>query len=178
MPIFPVTTPSTDYWQAVFLGGSPNRPTSNFAAQDEVPTSLLPCDAFDADTDETIWLEGVVPSGFNGNGTIKLDILACANTTTAADDARIDVATAFKTPGASEAMNSVTLDGTPDSGTMTFSTTAYSLQLLTVTLTPATTPAKGDWFRIGITRDANNGSSLDDLGVDLLGVAYRLYEVR
>ena len=72
-------------------------------------------------------------------------------------------------------MNSANIDGTPDSGTFTFSTTAYALVELIVSLTPATTPAAGDHLRIQVTRDANHGS-LDDLAVDLLVLSYELYE--
>ena len=157
-------------------GGKVDRPSSGFAQQDQVPTTLHPCDAFSPSTDESVILAGTLPAEYTGSGTLKLDILACANTTTAADDARIDVATEFKTQGAAEAMNSAAIDATPDSGTMTFSTTAYSLRRLTITLTPATTPAAGDRFRIQVTRDADNGSGLDDLAADLLVVGYELYE--
>ncbi len=159
-------------WQ----GGKADRPSSNYAQQDEVPTTLHPCDAFSPSSDESVILSGVLPAEYTGSGTLKLDIFACANTTTAADDARLDVATEFKTQGAGEAMNSSGIDGTPDSGTMTFSTTAYSLQKLTVSLTPATTPAAGDAFRIQVTRDADNGGGLDDLASDLLAVHYVFYE--
>lgn len=159
-----------------FDGGKVGRPATNFAAIDEVPTTLHTCDAFDAAADESVILAGTLPAEYTGAGTLKLRILACANTTTAADDARIDVATEFKTQGATEAMNSAAIDGTPDSGTMTFSTTAYSLQELIVSLTPATTPAAGDRFRIQVTRDANNAGGLDDLASDLLVLSYEFYE--
>ena len=162
-------------WTIAWEAPAPDRPSSAFAQQDQVPTTLVPCDAFDAATDESVILTGIVPAEY-ASGTLYLVIKACANTTTAADDARIDVATEFKTPGAAEAMNSSGIDGTPDSGTMTFSTTAYSLQTLTIALTPATTPAAGDHFRIQVTRDANNGASLDDLASDLLVVGYELHE--
>lgn len=162
----------TIQWQ----GGKVDRPSSSFAQQYEVPTTLHPCDAFSPSVDESVDLRGILPPEYTGSGTLKLTIKACANTTTAADDARIDVATEFKTPGAAEAMNSAALDATPDSGTFTFSTTAYSLRDLTITLTPATTPAAGDEFRIRVTRDADNGSGLDDLASDLLVVGYEFYE--
>lgn len=163
-------------WTIQWLAPAPSRPSSAYAQADQVPTTLVPCDAFDASTDESVLLEGVVPAEHTGAGTLKLRIQACANTTTAANDARIDVATEFKTQGASEAINSANIDGTPDSGTMTFSTTAYSLQELIISLTPAVTPAAGDKFRIQVTRDANNGGGLDDLAVDLLVLTYELYE--
>lgn len=163
-------------WSVPFLAPAPSRPSASYAQVDQVPTTLVPCDAFDASADESVILEFEVPAEHTGSGTLKIDILVCANTTTAADDARIDVVTEFKTPGAGEAMNSAAFDGTADSGTVTFSTTAYSLQLLTITLTPATTPAAGDKARIQITRDADNGAALDSLAVDLLVQHYTVYE--
>lgn len=148
---------------------------SSGASPDQVPTTLRPCAAFDASTDEAVIIEGLVPAELSA-GTLYLDLLVCANTTTAADDARFDVVTEFRTPGATEAMNADNFDASADSGTATFSTTAYSLQLLTITLTPGTTPAAGDKFRIKITRDANNAGGLDDLAVDCLLVAAKFYE--
>lgn len=141
-----------------------------------VPTTMRPAAAFDPDTDQSVDVPYVVPDEHNGAGTLKADIWICANTATAADDCRLDLATEFKTPGAGEAMNSADIDGTPDSGTVTFSTTPYSLRKLTVTLTPATTPAKGDEGRLRITRDANNGAGLDDLAVPALVTSVEIYE--
>jgi hypothetical protein len=163
-------------WTVQFEAPAPSRPATVYATVDVVPTTLMMCDSFDPTTDWFVILPFTVPAEHTGAGTLKIDIWACANTTTAADDARIDVATEFKTPGASEAMNSANIDATPDSGTMTFSTTAYSLQKLTISLTPAVAPVAGDHGRIQVSRDANNGSSLDDLAVALLVVAYEVYE--
>lgn len=163
-------------WTLQFTGGKTERLASSAAAQGVVPTTLHPADKFDAAADESVILKFGVPAEHTGTGTLKLAIYGCANTTTAADDARIDVATEFKTPGAAEAMNSANIDATPDSGTMTFSTTAYSLQLLTITLTPAVAPVAGDEGRIQVTRDADNAGSLDDLASDLFVTRYELYE--
>lgn len=165
-------------WTLQWEPYSVDLPAANYADHDTLPTSGAQCNAFDpaAANDESVYLTGIVPAEHTGSGTLKLDILACANTTTAADDARIDVATEFRTPGAAEAMSVDNFDATPDSGTLTFSTTAYSLQKLTITLTPAVTPAVGDKFRVRVTRDANNAGGLDDLAVPLLVLGYELYE--
>lgn len=157
-------------------------PASSLAEHDTVPTSGKPANAFDAASDESVYLEGILPFEYTGAGSLKLRVIGCANTTTAADDARIDVATEFRTPGAGEAANADNFDGTPDSGTMTFSTTAYAHMAQTITLARVNspfafiTPAAGDKFRIRVTRDANNGASLDDLASDLLLLAYEFYE--
>lgn len=134
-----------------------------------------PVNAFDANTDESVILEGIVPAEYSSIGTLKLRLLLMSSTSTAADDARIDVSTEFRTPGAGESGNTDNFDGTPDSGTTTFSTTAYEVRVLTITLTPGTTPAAGDKFRIKVTRDANHGSD-DSMTVDLLVMAYEFYE--
>ena len=155
---------------------APNRPSSAYAQADQVPTTLIQCDAFQPGTaDESVMLEGVLPAEYTGAGTLKVRLLVCANTTTAADDARIDIVTEFRTPAAAEAMNVSNIDATPDSGTVTFSTTAYSLQVLVISLTPATTPAAGDHFRIQVRRDQDHATD-DSLAVDLLVLSYEFYE--
>lgn len=145
------------------------------AAPDVVPTTLRPCAAFDADTDESVDIPFVVPAEFTGSGTLKMDIFHCANTITGADDVRWDAATEAKTPGASEAMNSANIDATPDSVTGLHSTTAYSLQKLTITLTPGTTWAVDDEVRVRLTRDANHSTD-DSLAVDALVLSIEIYE--
>ena len=134
---------------------------------DEIPTTLTKCAAFDDTTDEALIIEGIVPTGFTGSGTLKIDIFGSNATTTAADDARFDVVTEFRTPGATEPTDVDNFDSTADSGTMTFSTTGHSLQLLTIDLTPAVTPVAGDRYRIKITRDANH-ATLDSVSGDVL----------
>ena len=147
------------------------------AHYDELPTNGRGVAAFNADTDQSIIITGHIPVGFTGSGTLKLDLYAAANTTTAADDARIDVATEVRTPdaGTPESINADNFDGTPDSGTFTFSTTAYSGHKITIILTPAVTPVAGDLFRIKITRDANH-ATLDSLASDLFIPEVVFYE--
>lgn len=147
-----------------------------FAVHSIVTTTLRPCIAFDQTTDESIVLSGVVPSEFVDSTKLRVRLIYCASTTTAADDVRFDVVTEFRTPGAGEAMNADNYDATPDSVTGTFSTTAYAAMEATVTLTPATTPAAGDAFRIKVTRDANHATD-DSLAQDCLVVGFELYEV-
>jgi hypothetical protein len=134
-----------------------------------------PVNAFDKDVDESVILEGIVPPEFAGTGTLKLRLLAMGNTTTTSHKARLQAVTEFRTPDAAESGNTDAFDGTPDAATMTFSGTAYSVQSLAITLTPATTPAAGDKFRIKVTRDADHSTD-DDLPVDLLVIGYELYE--
>ena len=146
------------------------------AAPDQVPTTLRDCASFSASADQYVDIQFSVPAEHTGTGTLKMDIFACANTATATDDARLDAATEFKTPGAGEARNSFNVDATPDSGTMTFSTTTYSLQKLTITLTPAVAAVAGDLGMVRLTRDGDNAGGLDDLAVPLLVEAVEVYE--
>lgn len=166
-------------WTIPFDALSVDLPASGAADPTVTPTTLRPCIAFDKDTDETCILQGIVPNNY-GSGTLKLRILYCANTTTEADDARIDVVTEFITLDVGENMDTDAFDATPDSATLDFdfggASDAYDLFAATITLTPATTPAVGDSFRIKVTRDANNASSLDDLAQDLLVIAFELFE--
>lgn len=151
------------HWQGAV---GTHRPSANPAVQGTLPTTLEPADQFDAATDQFVILQGIVPATFLGTGTLKLRLIGCANTTTAADDSRWQVVTEFRTPNAgAESLNADNFDATPDEGTMTYSTTAYDGRELIITLTPATTPAAGDRFRIKVNRDANNGAGLDDLAV-------------
>lgn len=160
-----------------FKGGvGVSRPSTAGAEQGALPTTGEDADLFEAAADSSIIGESILPDAFLGTGTLKLDIYAAANTTTAADDVRWDAVTEFRTPGASESVNADNFDGTADSVTMTFSTTAYSLQKATISLTPAVTPVKGDRYRFKLTRDGNNASSLDDLAVPAYGTDYVLYE--
>ena len=163
-------------WSIQFDAPAPSRPSTGYAQQDQISTTLRACDAFDPSSDESVILPFKVPAEHTGSGTLKIDIDYCANTTTAADDVRFDAVTEFRTPGAGEALNADNFDGTADSATGTFSTTAYSLQTVTITLTPGTTPAAGDLGRVRVTRDANNAGGLDDLAADLLVAHYTVYE--
>lgn len=162
-------------WTVIVDAPAPSRPSTVFATIDQVPTTLVPCDSFDPTTDWSVDLLFDVPFEHTGSGTLKLDIYYCANTTTAADDVRWDVATEFRTAAANEAMNVSNLDASVDSATGTFGTTAYALRKATVTLTPAVAPVAGDRGRIRVTRDANHGTD-DSLAVACLVLSYEIYE--
>lgn len=148
-------------------------PSSGFAEFDV--HNSRPVNAFDPGSDESVILEGIVPAEYSGAGTLKLRVLAMANTTTAAHKARMAAVTEFRTPHAGESGGADDFDGTADAETMTFSTTAYSIESVIITLTPGTAPAAGDKFRVRVSRDADHSTD-DDLPVDLLVLGYELYE--
>lgn len=163
-------------WSVPTLAPAPSRPSSDYALIDQIPTTLTPCDSFPITASPDVILEFEIPSEHKGDGTLKIDIICCANTTTAADKARLDVATEFRTPGDAVALNANNFDSSLDNGVVTFSTTAYAPRLLTITLTPTVVPIAGDKARVRITRDQTTNSSDDDLAVPLLVLSYTVYE--
>lgn len=163
-------------WTVGFDPEGASYPAANFAPLTQLPTTLRWANAFDPAVDESLLLAGVVPAEYTGAGTLNFRMRYCANTTSATLDARFDVATEFRTPGAGEAANVANIDGTPDSTTILFSTTAYAEHAVVIPLTPATTPAAGDSFRIQVSRDADNAGGLDDLAVDVFLLGYELYQ--
>lgn len=165
---------ATRRWAIAFEPYAADVQDSGSAVYSILPTTLRPCIAFDPTTDESCVLEFIVPNNAS-SGTKKLRIFYAANTTTASDDVRFDAVTEFRTPGASESVNADNYDGTPDSATGTFSSTAYSLQTVDITLTPATTPAAGDIGRIKISRDANHSTD-DSLAADCLVLGFEVFE--
>jgi len=149
------------------------------ASPSQLPTNLRPSITFDPAIDESAVLEGIIPSEHTGSGTLKLYLVYAANTTTAADDVRWDVNGEVLTPNNNESTNVDSYGATADSTTGTFGTTAYALRSVTITLTnfkADEVPAVGDKFRLKITRDANNGSNLDDLAADCHLVGAEVYE--
>lgn len=142
-------------------------------------TTGRPVMDLDASTDEYFIVEGIVPAE-NTGATYKCRIYAMANTTTAADDARIDVKGECRTPNNNERGDADDFSDPADSGTMTFSTTAYAIMSIDITLTTNfeadEVPTAGDKVRLKFTRDADNGSGLDSLAVDLRVLAVEFWE--
>ncbi|WP_413936370.1 hypothetical protein [Nitrospira sp. BLG_1] len=165
-------------WTMQFNALSVDFPNTGFATPTTLPTSLRPCIAFDKATDESCIISGIVPQEYSDSSKLRLRILYCSATTTAADDVRFDASTEFRTPNAgAESLDTDNFDASVDSVTGTSSTTAYDGRECIITLTPATTPAAGDLFRIKVTRDADNASSLDDLNSDCFVVGFEFYEI-
>ena len=154
-----------------------NSPASG-ASPAVLPTTLRPSVAFDAATDESTVLEGIIPVEHQGTGTLKLRLLYAANTTTATDDVRWDVNGECLTANNNESANADSYGATADSVTGTFGTTAYALREATVTLTnfkADESPTIGDKFRLKVTRDANHGTD-DSLAVDCHLLGAEVYE--
>ena len=164
-------------WSLPFESAAGQLPTTNYARQVETPGNNRPGLAFsNSSPDESAMFGYIVPEEHTGSGTLKADIYYAANTTTAADGVRFDVFTEARTPdaGTPESINADDFDGTADSVTGNFTATAWSIQKVTVTLTPATTHVKGDKARVKVTR--NTGHADDDLGVDCYVTDVVVYE--
>jgi hypothetical protein len=143
---------------------------TNGAAPDEFPTSLRRAFAFDPTTGESIFICGYVPADARiTDSTLKIRLPAGCSGTSAMTGWAVDVFTEFLTPdaGTPEALNTdANVDATADSGQVDFSTVAWGCETITVTLTPATTPAPGDLWRIKVTRDVADAG--DDFAGDVL----------
>ena len=152
-------------------------PTTDYARHTETPGNNRPGLAFsNSSPDESAMFPFMMPTEFTGTGTLKADIVYAANTTTAADGVRWDVFTEPITPdaGTLESVNSDAFDGTVDRVTGNFSTTAWSLHKVTVTLTPGTAFAASDKGRLKLER--NTAHADDDLVVDGILLDVVLYE--
>lgn len=150
------------------------RPASNPAVPDELPTTLRRALKFGTTVDTSAIFEFTVPEEHAGTGTLKIDLFGCSSTVTAADGCRFDIANEFRTPVVGESLNVDAFDAGLDSGTMTFSTTAYAGMKLTITLTPIPAAVKGDQARIKVTRDFDHAA--DTLAVDFFLVSAAIYE--
>ena len=140
-------------------------------------TTLRPSVAFDAATDESAVLEGIIPSEHTGSGTLKLYLLYASSTTTAANVWRIDIAGEARSPDNTETADADSYATNETAVDATFSTTAYSLESTTITLAnfkSGESPTAGDKFRVKITRDANHAN--DDLAADCHLLGAELYE--
>lgn len=140
-------------------------PDSAAAYHATLGTTLRPVLVFDGTNDSECIIEGLVPNNY-GSGPPKLKIHYLANSISATATVQFDVYTEFRTPGAtSEPLNANNFDGTADSQTGGFNSSgaAYDPRSMTVTLTPATTPAAGDLFRIKVKRETGVANNLADL---------------
>lgn len=128
-------------------------PSSNFPAL--AMSNRRPVLAFDASTDETCYWTGVAPQGITGTVTVVVSYAMASATTgsvyfqaaleaiTAADAVDTDATTSFDTA---------------NSGNGTVPGTAGYVQQISITMTNADSIAAGDYFRLSLSRDADNGS--------------------
>lgn len=146
-------------------------PASNFPQL--TLSNRRPVLAFDADTQETAYWSGIAPQGLSGaltavvtyamasatSGTVEFEVALEAITDGDATDT--DAATSFDTVNAS--------------GALTVPGTAGYIDQGSVTLTNADSIAAGDYFRISVSRDADDGTN-DTASGDCLVLCVELRE--
>jgi hypothetical protein len=139
--------------RAIFTPLSAEFPAASFAAL--AMSNRRPVLAFDAAADETCYWSGVAAQGLTGAVTVVVTYAMASATTgsvyfqsqlealTAADAVDTDAATSFDTA---------------NSGNGAVPATAGYMQQISITMTNADSIAAGDYFRLSLNRDADNGS--------------------
>ena len=138
----------------VFSPNSAEFPSSNF------PQLLLsnrrPALAFDAGTQETAYWTGIVPQGFTGTVTA---VITYAMASATANLIEFEVALEAISDGDSIDTDATTSFDTVNTGGATVPGTAGYIDQVSVTLTNADSIAAGDYFRLSVSRDADDGTN-------------------
>lgn len=132
-------------------------PDTNFAALLTVnSTERRPVLAFDATTDEAAMWTAVVPQGFTGTVTAHVYYMMASATS---GDVVWAVTVEAVTDGDTLDLDAASGYGTVNTATAaTVPGTAGYLDVVSVTLSNLDSAAAGDYLRIKLTRDADNGS--------------------
>ena len=128
-------------------------PSSNFPAL--TMSNRRPVLAFDASTDETCYWTGVAPQGITGTVTVVVSYAMASATT---GSVYFQAALEAITPGDAVDTDATTSFDTANSGNGTVPGTAGYVQQISITMTNADSIAAGDYFRLSLNRDADNGS--------------------
>lgn len=128
-------------------------PTSNFPALTAV--NGRPVLAFDAATDETCYWTFVAPQGLSGALTLLVHLFGnAAGTNSTFWQAAIEAVT----PGDAVDLDSATSFDTDNSGNVAMPATQGHQTTVSIALTNADSIAAGDYVRVRLNRDADNGS--------------------
>jgi len=128
--------------------------------------------AFDDTTNESVYLQTVLPPAYTGTGTLKARLLfysASANS----GDAGWSVAVEAVTPADTLDLETASSFDTVNGGTQALSGTAGDLTAITITLTNKDSCAAGDSFRLFLMRTA---STTDTVSGDLFLYSLELFE--
>ena len=128
--------------------------------------------AFDDTTNESVYLQTVLPPAYTGTGTLKARLLfysASANS----GDAGWSVAVEAVTPADTLDLEATSSFDTVNGGTQALSGTAGDLTAITITLTNKHSCAAGDSFRLFLMRTA---STTDTVSGDLFLNSLELFE--
>lgn len=112
--------------------------------------------AFDATTQETCYFSGIAPQGLTGTITVVVSyIMASATTGTVEWEAALEAIT----DGDATDLDATTSFDTVNSGSATVPGTAGYIDQISITMTNADGLAAGDYFRLSISRDADDGTN-------------------
>lgn len=118
------------------------------------PINRRPALSYDAGTDETAYWAGIAPQGLTGTMTAVITYSMASATT---GDVKFQVAVEAISDGDSVDMDAAdSFDTTNSPSAVTVPATAGFPDQLSVTLTNQDSIAAGDYFRISVTRDAND----------------------
>ena len=128
-------------------------PATNFPALSSV--NARPVLAYDAATQETCYWTIVAPQGLAGALSAIIHVFGNAAGTNAT---YWEVAVEAVTPGDATDLDSTTSFDTVNAGNVAMDATQGEQVALTIALTNADSMAAGDYVRISVARDADNGS--------------------
>ena len=143
-------------------------PSSNFAALSLI--NRRPVLAFDAGTDETAYWTGIAPQGLTGAITVVITYMMASATS---GNIYWQAALEAVTDGDSTDLDAGTSFDTANSGNGAVPGTAGYIDQISITMTNADGLAAGDYFRLSVNRDADNGSDTATGDAYLLAVELR-----
>jgi hypothetical protein len=141
--------------RAVFTPYSAEFPASNFPQL--TLSNRRPVLAYDASTQETAQWTGVAPQGLTGTVTA---VITYAMASATANNVEFEVSLEAISDGDSVDTDAAdSFDSVNSSGGATVPGTAGHIDQLSVTLTNADSIAAGDYFRLKVSRDADDGTN-------------------
>lgn len=140
--------------RAVFTPYSAEFPTTNFPRLQLV--NRRPVLSFDASIQEACQWTGVAPQGFTGTITALVNYIMASATSGLVD---FEVSLEAVTDGDATDLDAVDSFDTVNSANATVPGTAGHIDQLSVTLTNADSIAAGDYFRLRVSRDADDATN-------------------
>lgn len=155
--------------RAVFNPLMAEFPSSNFPQLQLI--NRRPALSFDAATDETVYFTSAAPQGLTGTLTLVVyAIMASATSGNVVFQAAVEAVT----PGDAVNLGATTsFDAANSSGAVAVPGTAGYLFAASITLTNNDSIAAGDYFRIALSRDADNASDTATGDCHVLAVELR-----
>lgn len=155
--------------RAVLSPLSAEFPTSNFPALTVVNTR--PALAYDAATQETAYWTFIAPQGLSGALSCVLTLIGNAAGT---NSTYWEVAVEAITSADATDLDSAASFDTVNTGNVAMPATQGHMVQVSITLTNADSIAAGDYVRVSIARDADNGS--DNFAADAFLLAVEIRE--